>query len=254
MRASPGSVDGQVKKCHNSRLIVGHAWALVMQAWVDGRRVTRFPAMTAVTGTWPVAKGTPSCDIPLHRDIAMHSSLPLLVRYAAVVDTNCRAEIDTALGSLGLPKGISLTSPLLDDPTLLNTWSPLFDKEYSTGNVYNAFNRVSPSAACCFAVCQYNAQICTCLYSNDDLKSTVRRRLYSTATTAYKVPCKFASEQWAGGWGGGVGLLRGQVWIGTRPLRTLSQPLAVALRHTQSSCSHPRCCTCLRPLTGAQAC
>ncbi|KAJ9525835.1 hypothetical protein QJQ45_009296 [Haematococcus lacustris] len=102
-------------------------------------------------------------------------------QYAAIIDTNCRAEIDTALGSLGLPKGISLTSPLLDDPTLLNTWSPLFDKEYSTGNVYNAFNRVSPSAACCFAVCQYNAQICTCLYSNDDWKSTVRRRLYSTA-------------------------------------------------------------------------
>ncbi|KAJ9526776.1 hypothetical protein QJQ45_017475 [Haematococcus lacustris] len=131
----------------------------------------------------------------------MRSSLPLLVsvllfaaagwaagnewedkcpQYAAVVDTNCRAEIDMALGSLGLPKGISLTSPLLDDPTLLNTWSPLFDKEYSTGNVYNAFNRVSPSAACCFAVCQYNAQICTCLYSNDDWESTVRRRLYST--------------------------------------------------------------------------
>ncbi|KAL6762675.1 hypothetical protein V8C86DRAFT_2513192 [Haematococcus lacustris] len=143
----------------------------------------------------------------------MRSSLPLLVsvllfaaagwaagnewedkcpQYAAVVDTNCRAEIDTALGSLGLPKGISLTSPLLDDQNLLKTLNPLYEKEYSTGNVYYAFDRVTPSAACCFAVCQYDAQICTCLYSNDDLKSTVRRRLYSTATASFKVPCKFS--------------------------------------------------------------
>ncbi|GFH26745.1 hypothetical protein HaLaN_24941, partial [Haematococcus lacustris] len=56
----------------------------------------------------------------------------------------------------------------------------LFEKEYNTRNVYYAFDRVTPSSACCFAVCQFNAQICTCLYSNDDLKSQVVGRLYST--------------------------------------------------------------------------
>ncbi|GFH26666.1 hypothetical protein HaLaN_24849 [Haematococcus lacustris] len=37
--------------------------------------------------------------------------------------------------------------------------NPLYEKEYSTGNVYYAFDRVTPSAACCFAVCQYDAQV-----------------------------------------------------------------------------------------------
>ncbi|KAL6748318.1 hypothetical protein V8C86DRAFT_2880799 [Haematococcus lacustris] len=114
-------------------------------------------------------------------------------QYAAVVDTNCRAEIDMALGSLGLPKGISLTSPLLDDQNLLNTMNQLFEKDYYTRNVYYAFDRVMPSAACCFAVCQYNVQICGCLSYNNNLKSQVVGRLYGTATASFKVPCKFST-------------------------------------------------------------
>ncbi|GFH26669.1 hypothetical protein HaLaN_24852 [Haematococcus lacustris] len=95
-------------------------------------------------------------SLTLHKYNAMRSSLTLLVcvllfaaagwaagnewedkcpQYAAVVDTNCRAEIDMALGSLDLPKGISLTSPLLDDQNLLNTMNQLFEKDYYTRNV-----------------------------------------------------------------------------------------------------------------------
>ncbi|GFH26668.1 hypothetical protein HaLaN_24851 [Haematococcus lacustris] len=150
---------------------------------------------------WTWAQWTLSQHTQPHKYIAMRGSLALLVGvllfaaagwaagneweanctpYAVNIDTKCRAEVDGALGSLGLPKGISNTSPLLKDPSLINTINQLIEKEYYTGNVYYAFDKVSPSAACCIAACEYDAQACSCRASVGDPPLSVQRRLYNT--------------------------------------------------------------------------
>ncbi|GFH20869.1 hypothetical protein HaLaN_18068, partial [Haematococcus lacustris] len=104
--------------------------------------------------------------------------------YAVNFGIKCMAEVDGALGSMGLPKGISLISPLMDNQNLLNTMKELLDEEDRERNLYIAFEKVSPSAACCIAACEDNAQACSCRAAVGDPPAIVQRRLYNRRSHA----------------------------------------------------------------------
>ncbi|KAJ9527654.1 hypothetical protein QJQ45_025921 [Haematococcus lacustris] len=108
--------------------------------------------------------------------------------YAVNFGIKCMAEVDGALGSMGLPKGISLVSPLMDNQNLLNTMKELLDEEDRERNLYIAFEKVSPSAACCIAACEDNAQGCGCRAAVGDPPAIVQSRLYSRI--AARVLCR----------------------------------------------------------------
>ncbi|KAL6762673.1 hypothetical protein V8C86DRAFT_2513122 [Haematococcus lacustris] len=112
-------------------------------------------------------------------------------QYAVNFGIKCMAEVDGALGSMGLPKGISLVSPLMDNQNLLNTMKELLDEEDRERNLYIAFEKVSPSAACCIAACEDNAQACGCRAAVGDPPAIVQRRLYNRVISLFRIPCKY---------------------------------------------------------------